>query len=124
MTELQEILNHVNAIRDLLLSMQKNETINEETCETINVEELSNEPKRCRSLFNSTKFLNKDERQRVLDFMNDDVMNQINKQPSHKQVSFTQQLLKDKCNVSVSNYMTNKLLQYKNTNKTIREDQK
>ena len=124
MTELQAILNHVNAIRDLLLSMQKNETINEETCESINVEELSNEPKRCRSLFNSTKFLNKDERQRVLDFMNDDVMNQINKQPAHKQVSFTQQLLKDKCNVSVSNYMTNKLLQYKNTNKTIREDQK
>ena len=124
MTDLQAILNHVNAIRDLLLSMQKNETVNEETCETINVEELSNEPKRCRSLFNSTKFLNKDERQRVLEFMNDDVMNQINKQPSHKQVSFTQQLLKDKCNVSVSNYMTNKLLQYKNTNKTIHEDQK
>ena len=124
MTDLQAILNHVNAIRDLLLSMQKNETVNEETCETINVEELSNEPKRCRSLFNSTKFLNKDERQRVLDFMNDDVMNQINKQPAHKQVSFTQQLLKDKCNVSVSNYMTNKLLQYKNINKTIREDQK
>ena len=53
--------------------------------------------------------------ERVLKFMDDQIMEQINKQPAHKRVSFTQKLLKDKLKVNVSMYLTNKIINLKNS---------
>ena len=125
MTELKEILKHVEAIHELLLKMiaqdestkaaiyslsptTENETNSEE-------ESTNEEPKRSRSIWNTSKFLSKEDRERVLEFMDERIMEQINKQPSHKRVSFTQKLLKDRLNVSVSMYLTNKIINLKNS---------
>lgn len=108
MTELREILKHIEAIHELLLKMvAQTETNSEE-------ESVNEEPKRSRSIWNSSKFLSKEDRERVLEFMDDKVMEQINKQPAHKRVSFTQKLLKDKLKVNVSMYLTNKIINLKN----------
>ena len=145
MTELGEILKHVEAIHELLLKMTaEDETvskaihlvrpvspfpvispfpmtqstaqmIDEPTNEQNSEEETTNEePKRSRSIWNSSKFLSKEDRERVLAFMDDNVMEQINKQPAHKRVSFTQKLLKDNLKVNVSMYLTNKIINLKN----------
>ena len=116
MTELKEILKHVEAIHELLLKMvAQTETTNEPNSEEESTNETTNEePKRNRSIWNSSKFLSKEDRERVLEFMDDKVMEQINKQPSHKRVSFTQKLLKDKLKVNVSMYLTNKIINLKN----------
>ena len=116
MTELREILKHVEAIHELLLKMvAQAETTNEPNSEEESTNETTNEePKRNRSIWNSSKFLSKEDRERVLEFMDDKVMEQINKQPSHKRVSFTQKLLKDKLKVNVSMYLTNKIINLKN----------
>ena len=116
MTELKEILKHVEAIHELLLKMvAQAETTNEPNNEEESTNETTNEePKRNRSIWNSSKFLSKEDRERVLEFMDDKVMEQINKQPSHKRVSFTQKLLKDKLKVNVSMYLTNKIINLKN----------
>ena len=116
MTELREILKHVEAIHELLLKMvAQTETTNEPNSEEESTNETTNEePKRNRSIWNSSKFLSKEDRERVLEFMDDKVMEQINKQPSHKRVSFTQKLLKDKLKVNVSMYLTNKIINLKN----------
>ena len=116
MTELRDILKHVEAIHELLLKMiAQAEPTNEPNNEEESTNETTNEePKRNRSIWNSSKFLNKEDRERVLEFMDDKVMQQINKQPAHKRVSFTQKLLKDKLKVNVSMYLTNKIINLKN----------
>ena len=89
--------------------------IDEPTNEQNSEEETTNEePKRSRSIWNSSKFLSKEDRERVLKFMDESIMEQINKQPAHKRVSFTQKLLKDNLKVNVSMYLTNKIINLKN----------
>lgn len=118
MTDLRELLKHVETIHELLLKMISEDNNNEEITNNDNNEETNNdnneETKRSRSIWNSSKFLNKDDRERVLSFMDDKVMENINKLPSHKRVSFTQKLLKDNLGVNISMYLTNKIINLKN----------
>ena len=92
------------------------ETTIEPTDEEKSTNETNNEePKRNRSIWNSSKFLSIEDRERVLEFMDDQIIEQIKKQPAHKRVSFTQKLLKDKLKVNVSMYLTNKIINLKNS---------
>ena len=142
MTELIEILKHVDAIRHLLTiliaksddheafrNLVNNVSFDNDNNDSSSDDEnlphfseqnsllnditpKSDKPKR--SIFNSSKFLNKDEREKVLEFLDDKVMNDINKLPGHKRCSYTQNLLKEKLKLNVSSYMINRLLAFKN----------
>lgn len=111
MSELREIIKHIEEIHKLLLILESKQEGSEE--EETNEETEANH-KRTRSIFNSSKFLNKDDREKVLEFLDDKVMNDINKLPAHKRCSYTQNLLKDKLKLNVSSYMINRLLAFKN----------
>lgn len=113
MSELREIIKHIEEIHKLLLILESKQEVSEEeeTNEEANTEANH---KRTRSIFNSSKFLNKDEREKVLEFLDDKVMNDINKLPGHKRCSYTQNLLKEKLKLNVSSYMINRLLAFKN----------
>ncbi len=112
MSELREIIKHIEEIHKLLLILESKQEVSEEeeTNEEANTEANH---KRTRSIFNSSKFLNKDEREKVIQFLDDKVMNDINKLPAHKQASYTKLLIKKHLNINISTYMVNKILTLK-----------
>lgn len=141
MTELIEILKHVDAIRHLLTILIAKSDDNEAFRNLVNnvsfdndnndsssddenlphfseqnsllndITPKSDKPKR--SIFNSSKFLNAHERELVMQFLDEERMNEINKLPAHKQASYTKLLIKKHLNIDISTYMVNKILTLK-----------
>lgn len=61
--------------------------------------------------FNKSKNMNDEQRKQVMEYIqNEDNKNEITKLPKHKQISYVRRELKEKYNINLSIYMTDKLI--------------
>ncbi len=91
----QEILESLAEIKQLL-----NEILHKQ-----------HKPKTRTAPFNKSKNMNEDQRKQVIEYIqNEDNKAEIAKLPKHKQISYVRRELKEKYNINLSIYMTDKLI--------------
>ena len=118
MTELREIMKHVEEIHHLLTILIAKSDDNEGSFDNDNNDSSDEEnqikdDKPKRALFNSSKFLNAHDRELVIQFLDDERMKEIMKLPQHKQASFAKQLIQKHLNINITSYMINRILTFK-----------
>ena len=85
-----------------------NEKQNEQTKTTNKTNPTSDNS---RKFFNKSKFLNEEQQEKVLKYFHDNnITKQLAEIPSHKRIVYLQNIINKECNVSISNYMCNKLI--------------
>lgn len=95
----QEILKELSEIKNLL-----NELLNKE-------KEKPKTPKQRNNPFNKSKYLNEEQQKQVLEYIeNEETKNIIAKLPKHTQISYVRKELKEKYDINLSIYMTDKLI--------------
>ena len=94
----QEILNILSEIKNLL-----NELLKEK--------EKPKTPKQRNNIFNKSKYLNEEQQKQVLEYIeNEETKNIIAKLPKHTQINYVRKELKEKYDINLSIYMTDKLI--------------
>ncbi|KAK8845649.1 hypothetical protein M9Y10_020567 [Tritrichomonas musculus] len=94
----QDILNILSEIKNLL-----NELLKEK--------EKPKTPKQRNNIFNKSKYLNEEQQKQVLEYIeNEETKNIIAKLPKHTQISYVRKELKEKYDINLSIYMTDKLI--------------
>ncbi|KAK8836055.1 hypothetical protein M9Y10_040115 [Tritrichomonas musculus] len=97
----QEILKELSEIKNLL-----NELLNKEK-----EKEKPKTPKQRNNIFIKSKYLNEEQQKQILEYIeNEETKNIIAKLPKHTQVSYVRKELKEKYNINLSIYMTDKLI--------------
>ncbi|KAK8886226.1 hypothetical protein M9Y10_014468 [Tritrichomonas musculus] len=94
----QDILKELSEIKNLL-----NELLKEK--------EKPKTPKQRNNIFNKSKYLNEEQQKQVLEYIeNEETKNIIAKLPKHTQISYVRKELKEKYDINLSIYMTDKLI--------------